>query len=81
VRLTCRVHPRAAHERVEWDGAIASVWVRAPAAEGQANRAVIRTVARWLEVAPSRVTIIGGTRSRTKVVDVEGFEVAELSRR
>ena len=74
MRLTCRIHPRATHDRVEWDGTVAGVWVGAPAAEGQANRAVVRAVARWLSVAPSRVRIVAGTRSRTKVVDVEGLD-------
>lgn len=74
MRITCRVHPRAVRARVEWDGVVAGVWVSEPAADGHANRAVVLAVARWLEVSPRRVRIVVGTRSRLKVVDVDGVD-------
>ena len=74
MRLTCRVHPKASRPRIEWDGALARVWVAEPAADGRANRAVALAVARWLDVTPSRVRLVAGTRSRTKIVDVDGLD-------
>jgi uncharacterized protein YggU (UPF0235/DUF167 family) len=74
MRITCHVHPRATRSHVEWDGTIARVWVAAPAAEGQANRATVAAVGEWLKVALSRVRIITGIRSRTKILEVEGLE-------
>jgi uncharacterized protein YggU (UPF0235/DUF167 family) len=75
MRLEVRVHPRARHRRLEWDGRIAWVWVTQPAAGGRANRAVVAAVARWLEVAPSGLRIVAGNRSRTKLLEVEGLDV------
>jgi uncharacterized protein YggU (UPF0235/DUF167 family) len=72
VVLTVRAHPGASREKVAWDGERLHLWVTAPAAEGQANRAVIVAVARWLEVPPSGVRLRAGTRSRTKLVEVDG---------
>jgi uncharacterized protein YggU (UPF0235/DUF167 family) len=72
VVLTVRAHPGASREKVAWDGDRLHLWVTAPAAEGQANHAVALAVARWLEVPPSRVRLRAGTRSRTKLVDVDG---------
>jgi uncharacterized protein len=46
------------------------VWVSAPAAEGAANRAVLEAVAEELGVAPSKVRLRSGARSRTKLVEV-----------
>jgi uncharacterized protein len=72
VVLTVRAHPGASREKVAWDGELLHLWLTAPAAEGQANRAVVVAVARWLEVPPSHVRLRAGTRSRTKLVEVDG---------
>ena len=73
VQLAVRAHPGASRSRVEWDGAVAGVWVTAAAADGAANRAVVLTVARWLAVAPSRVVLIRGHRSRSKLLEIDGL--------
>jgi uncharacterized protein YggU (UPF0235/DUF167 family) len=48
------------------------VWVTAPALEGEANRAILAAVAKWLRVPRSRVRLVRGGRNRIKVVQVEG---------
>jgi len=70
-RVTVRVHARARTERLEWDGSTFQLWVREPPADGRANAAVIRAVARWAGVAPSQVAIISGTAARHKLVEIE----------
>ena len=47
------------------------VRVRAAPADGAANKALIRTLAAELGVAPSRLEIVAGTASRSKRVAVE----------
>lgn len=54
------------------------VRVAAPALDGRANRALCRSLAKRLGVAPSRVTIVRGQRSRDKLVEVEGVDQATL---
>lgn len=72
MRLSVIVTPRARRERVErLDGATLRVAVTAPPHEGQANAAVIRAVARFLDVAPSRVRVLRGAAGRRKILDVE----------
>jgi uncharacterized protein (TIGR00251 family) len=56
------------------------VRVAAPAHEGRANRALCRLLADRLGVAPSRVAIARGGRSRDKVVEVEGVDQATVDR-
>ena len=46
------------------------VYVRAPAVEGKANVALIKLLARYYGVAPTRVAIIRGQNSRHKIVRV-----------
>ena len=54
------------------------VRVAAPALDGRANRALCRVLAKRLAVAPRRVTIARGQRSRDKVVEIEGVDQAAL---
>jgi uncharacterized protein len=72
VVLSVRAHPRASRERLAWDGERLHAWVTAPAADGLANRAICLAVARWLDVPATSVRMLSGTRSRTKLVRVEG---------
>ena len=46
--------------------------VRAPASEGEANAALERLLARMLDIAPRRVTLVSGARARIKRVKIEG---------
>jgi len=46
------------------------VRVSAPAHEGKANRAVIKALARFLDIAPSRITLTRGTSSKQKVFSI-----------
>jgi uncharacterized protein len=52
--------------------------VSAPPVEGRANRALCRLIARRAGVAPSKVTILRGKRSRDKLIHVEGIGPAAL---
>ncbi len=56
------------------------VRVSAPPVDGRANVAVCRLIARRVGVAPSRVTLVRGQRSRTKLVRVEGLDADALER-
>jgi len=70
-RVSVSVHPRARTERLEWDGSTLQLWVREPPADGRANAAAIRAVARWVGVAPSQVAIVSGAAARHKLVQIE----------
>jgi len=80
--LSVRLTPRAARERIATgpDGDYVA-HVTAPPVEGAANEALCRLVAKVAGVAPSRVTVVRGQRSRRKVVRVEGVGEADLRAR
>ena len=61
-----RVVPRAAANALVTRGGTLVVRVTAPPADGRANTAVIRAVARALDLAPSEVSIVRGLTARTK---------------
>jgi uncharacterized protein YggU (UPF0235/DUF167 family) len=52
--------------------------VTAPPVRGAANEALVRLLAKALRIGRSRVLIVRGATSRTKVVDVEGLTEEEV---
>jgi uncharacterized protein (TIGR00251 family) len=81
-RITVRVQPRARATRLA--GRIEGGYrlqVAAPPVEGKANAAAIAFFAELAGVAKSRVRIVSGASSRTKIVEIEGIGQGELQRR
>ena len=74
MRVAVVVHPRASREALRWDGRELSLWITRPPVEGAANAAARRLVAEWLDVAPSRVRLVGGRRNAHKLFEVEGAD-------
>jgi uncharacterized protein (TIGR00251 family) len=78
-KISVRVQASArGDELVEIRDGVLLARVSAPALEGRANRALCRLLAKRLGVAPSRVVIVGGQRSREKLVRVDGIDQATL---
>ena len=75
MQLSVRVQPKASRERVVGlHGRSLKISLTAVASEGQANRALIRFLARCLGMAPSSVRILRGESSRVKVVELIGAD-------
>ena len=74
-----RVVPRASRTEIigEHDGAL-RVRLAAPPVEGAANLALVRLLARALDVSPGSVEITSGKSSRTKTVSILGSAGANL---
>ncbi len=53
----------------------------APPVEGAANEALVRLLARRLEVARSAVEVVSGLTGRDKLVAVDGITAEEAARR
>ena len=76
------VTPRAAEDHVgPYREGVLRMRVTRPPADGEANRSVLRLVARAIDVAPSRLEIVAGLRGRRKRIEVRGLDEAELLRR
>jgi uncharacterized protein len=81
VTLRVRVQPRASKDEIvgERDGALV-VRLTAPPVDNRANDALVRLVAKRLGVAPTRVTLLQGARSRDKVLAVDGLSSTDIMR-
>ena len=73
-RIRVRLTPRGRHNAIDgWDGDVLHVHVSAAPAEGKANDALVRLLAKELGIAASRVSIASGTASRLKMIDIDGM--------
>ena len=85
-RITLKVTPNAKrNEILGWETAekaggpgVLRVKLRVPPVEGKANREVVAFLAECLGLPKSAVVLTHGEKSRSKVVDIAGLEVAEV---
>ena len=80
-QVKVRLRPRGrGDELLGIEGGVLRARVSAPPVDGKANRALCRLIAKRLGIAPSRVSVVRGERSRDKVVRVEGLESTVLEK-
>jgi uncharacterized protein YggU (UPF0235/DUF167 family) len=85
VEIAVRLTPKAATDAIDGAGADASgrtflkARVRAVPEKGAANAALVRLLAKWLDVPASRVAVTAGAASRMKTVRIEG-DAGELEK-
>lgn len=46
------------------------IWVKEPAKDGKANRAVVEALAEYLKISKSRFEIISGKTSKQKIIEI-----------
>jgi hypothetical protein len=63
------------------DAGVLRVRVTRPPADGEANRAVQRLIARALDLPPSGVRLLSGERSRRKRFAIDQLSTKELAAR
>lgn len=72
MKYTIKVKTNAKKGAVEQaaDGSL-RVFVKAPPQEGRANEAVIEALASHFKVPKSRVAIVGGFKSKQKIIEIK----------
>jgi hypothetical protein len=80
--LSVRVQPRASRNEVAGlVGETLKLRLTAPPVDGEANDACLAFLAKLLDLSPSRLAIIQGARSRTKVIRITGLTQDEVHAR
>ena len=78
-RLHVRVQPGARRTGfVGWYGDLPKLAVAAPPVDGAANEAVVKAVAAAVGVPNRSVRLVGGAAARTKRLEVDGLEDAQI---
>lgn len=85
VIVRVRVAPKSSKDAIDGieptaEGLALKVRVRAVPADGEANKAVERKLADWLEISRSRVSVVSGHRSRLKSLQITGDTTSLASR-
>lgn len=65
--IPVRVTPKAAQDRISFDGATVHIAVTAVPEDGKANQAVVKLLARAMGASPSALTLKKGHTGRDKV--------------
>lgn len=80
-QIEVRLRPRGkGDELLGMEDGVLRARVSAPPVDGKANRALCRMIAKRVGVAPSRVSVVRGEKSRDKVIRVEGVDAAALEK-
>jgi uncharacterized protein (TIGR00251 family) len=78
-RVAVKLQPRGrSDELLGFADDVLRARVSAPPVDGKANKALCRLIAERAGVAPSRVAVVRGARSREKLVEVQGVDAAAL---
>jgi uncharacterized protein (TIGR00251 family) len=76
MKYTIKVKANAKENAVlEGPGGALRVLVKAPPQEGRANEAVIETLAAHFKIPKSSVAIVGGFKSKNKIVRIGTWEM------
>jgi uncharacterized protein (TIGR00251 family) len=75
VRFAVRVQPRSSKNQIsgEVEGCL-KIKLTAPPVEGEANQALIKFLASWLQVPRQDIVIVRGDTSRHKLVEINGVD-------
>jgi uncharacterized protein (TIGR00251 family) len=85
ILIHVRLTPKSSAARIggaerHGEKAVLRAYVAAPPEDGKANAALVQTIAAWLGVPKSTVTVASGQKSRIKSVLVTGDSAALLGR-
>jgi uncharacterized protein (TIGR00251 family) len=69
--IAVKLTPKASSDRIgEIRGDALTVYVTAPPDKNKANEAMLKLLAKHLDVAPTRLTLIKGHTNRNKLVEI-----------
>ena len=69
--IAVKLTPKASSDRIgEMRGDALTIYVTAPPDKNKANEAMLKLLAKHLDVAPTRLTLIKGHTNRNKLVEI-----------
>ena len=81
MRIAVKVIPRSSKNSIEWEQGNLKVRLTAPPVDGLANEALIALLAERLALPKRAITIVRGTTSRQKIVEIEGMTMEAIEKR
>lgn len=81
MRLTVHVIPRSSRNSLIWEKETLKVHLTTPPVDGAANEALIALLAQHLKLPKRAISIVQGTTSRQKVVEIADLTLEDIKRR
>ncbi|MCW8851269.1 MAG: DUF167 domain-containing protein [Gammaproteobacteria bacterium] len=82
MKLQIKVIPSSSKDCIAgWLEDTLKVKVKAPAEKGKANKAVIKTLEKTLELAKGSITISSGTTSTRKIIEINNVDENSINKR
>ncbi len=73
MKIELKVIPSASKDAVNTEQPITRIYLKAPAVDGKANKALVEVLAKHFNVPSKSIEIIKGLKSRHKIVSIENF--------
>jgi hypothetical protein len=70
-KLKTQIHPRSKKPRIEEVAGIIHIYVAEVPVENKANNAAIKALAKFYNVAKTRVTLVAGQKSKHKTFEIK----------
>lgn len=70
MKYTIIVKPGSKVEKIVSDGENLTVFIHARAHDGEANKAVVESLAKHFRVSKSQVEIVSGLKSKKKIIEI-----------
>ncbi len=71
MKIFVKAKPRVKEEKIQKiDESHYLVSVKEPPVKGEANRAIIKALAEYFKISPSRVNIVSGHTSKNKIIEI-----------
>ena len=78
VFLTINLHPRSPKNNIKISDFSLDVFVKEPPVKGKANQALVKYLSKILAIPTSSLKIVGGLKSKTKIVSITGYSLDTL---
>ena len=79
IQFAATIQPRSSKNEIcGLHGDTLKIRLTSPPVEGEANRACVKFIAKFLGATPSQVTIVSGLAGRKKTIRIEGMNATEF---
>ena len=74
IRFSAIIQPRSSKNEVTgvYNDAL-KIRLTSPPVDGEANKACMSFFAKWLDISPSKISIVQGLSSKNKIIEVDGL--------
>ena len=74
IYITIRLHPKSSKENISISEETIEIYIKEPPFKGKANKALIKMLAKRLNLSSSYLEIVGGQTSKIKTIKLKNIQ-------